>query len=67
MAARPAPDRRYAMLNNQLTVHHLNGRTERRVIPNAVEIRWALEGAFGLTLPDAPELDTALERMTAHA
>lgn len=30
LAARPAPDRRYALLNNQFTVHHLNGRTERR-------------------------------------
>lgn len=67
MAARPAPDRRYALLNNQLAIHHLNGSTERRVIPNAVEMRWTLEGAFGLTLPDAPELDAALERMTAHA
>ncbi|MGH8772336.1 MAG: arylamine N-acetyltransferase family protein [Burkholderiales bacterium] len=67
LAARPAPDRRYAMLNNQLAVHHLNGSTERRVIPNAVEMRWTLEGAFGLTLPDAPELDAALERLTALA
>ncbi|MBA2252049.1 MAG: arylamine N-acetyltransferase, partial [Nitrospirales bacterium] len=25
LAARPAPDRRYALLYNQLTVHHLNG------------------------------------------
>jgi arylamine N-acetyltransferase len=28
LAARPAPGRRYALRNNQFTVHHLNGRTE---------------------------------------
>lgn len=67
MAARPAPDRRYALLDNQFAVHHLNGGTERRVLSNAADMRETLERAFGLTLPDEPELDTALERLTAQA
>ena len=30
MAARAEPDRRYALRNNELAVHRLDGRTERR-------------------------------------
>jgi N-hydroxyarylamine O-acetyltransferase len=61
--ARPAADRRYTLLNNQLAVHHLNGPTERSVLRSVSEIRRALEGPFHLRLPDAPELDGALERL----
>ena len=32
LAARPSPDRRYALLNNQFTIHHRNGGKERRLI-----------------------------------
>jgi N-hydroxyarylamine O-acetyltransferase len=63
MAARPATDRRYALANNQLTVHHLRGPTERRVLASVSELREALEGVFLLRLPDAPELDPALARL----
>lgn len=48
-------------------MHHLDGSSERRVLTSAAELREALEGAFRLTLPDAPELDAALERLTAQA
>jgi len=64
IAARPASDRRYALRNNELAVHHLNGSTERRVLTNAAELRETLEGAFRLTLPDTPELDAALQQLT---
>jgi len=64
IAARPTPDRRYALRNNELAVHHLNGSAERRVLTSAAELRETLEGAFRLTLPDAPELDVALEQLT---
>jgi N-hydroxyarylamine O-acetyltransferase len=65
IAARPAPDCRYALRNNELAVHHLNGSTERRVLVTANELRAALEGTFRLTLPEAPELDEALGRLIA--
>lgn len=65
IAARPTPDRRYALRNNELTAHYLNGNTERRVLTSAAEMRETLEGVFGLTLPEAPELDAALARLTA--
>jgi N-hydroxyarylamine O-acetyltransferase len=63
IAARAAEDRRYALLNNEFAVHYVNGKTERRVLTTAAEIREVLEGPFGLILPSAPELDAALERL----
>jgi N-hydroxyarylamine O-acetyltransferase len=63
MAARPAADRRYALANDQFTVHHLGGPTERRVLETVSELRETLESVFLLRLPDAPELDTALARL----
>jgi len=65
IAARPTPDRRHALRNNELATHYLDGVTERRVLTSAAELRETLEGAFGLTLPEAPELDAALARLTS--
>ena len=64
IVARAARDRRYALLNNEFVVHYLNGKSERRVLATGTEIRQVLEGPFGLTLPVAPELDTALHRLS---
>jgi N-hydroxyarylamine O-acetyltransferase len=65
MAARPDADRRHALRNNELAVHYLDGRTERRVLRSVEELRQALEGVFRVRLPDAPELDAALARAAA--
>jgi N-hydroxyarylamine O-acetyltransferase len=67
IAARTDRDRRYALRNNELAVHHMNGQTERRVLASAADVRAALEEAFRLTLPAGPELDAALERIVARA
>lgn len=64
IAARPDVDRRYALLNNQLAVHHLNGRTERQVLRSAAELRAVLAGPFKIAVPDSPDLDHALARLT---
>jgi N-hydroxyarylamine O-acetyltransferase len=66
IAARPAPRRRYALYNNEFAVHDLNGKTERRLLATAAELREALQDAFQVKLPDAPELDAALERVSAR-
>jgi N-hydroxyarylamine O-acetyltransferase len=63
MAARPDTDCRYALRNNQLTIHHLQGDTERRMLTTVAEIRAVLEDAFHITLPITPELDPALQRL----
>jgi N-hydroxyarylamine O-acetyltransferase len=66
MAARPATDCRYALRNNELAVHHLDGSTERRILTNGVEMRGILENTFCITLPDVPELDRGLARLTSQ-
>jgi N-hydroxyarylamine O-acetyltransferase len=60
--ARPFPGGRYGLANNQLTVHRLDGSTERRSLASVAEVREVLESVFGLVLPDAPELNPALAR-----
>ena len=62
MVARPMPGRRYGLANNQLTVHHLEGPSERRMLKSVGEVREVLESVFGLTLPPPGELDAALAR-----
>jgi len=51
--------------NNELAEHDLNGNTTRRVLATAAELRKALEDVFLLDLPDAPELDATLARLSA--
>jgi N-hydroxyarylamine O-acetyltransferase len=63
--ARPAHDRRHALLNNVYAVHHANAETERRSLTSVAEMRQALVESFRLRLPEGPELDTALESILA--
>jgi N-hydroxyarylamine O-acetyltransferase len=63
IAARPDSDCRYALRNNQLTTHHLDGRTERRVLSSVTELRTALEDVFRLKLPAIANLESALQQV----
>ncbi|MBD3884183.1 arylamine N-acetyltransferase [Phormidium tenue FACHB-886] len=65
IVARPDSDRRYALRNNQLTIHHLNGQTERRTLKTAAELRAVLEDVFHLTLPAIARLDDALQQVAS--
>ena len=65
-AALPASYRRFALSNNQLSIHHAGG-TDQRVLRTADELRAVLQDTFGLTLPDSPALADALERLTSEA
>lgn len=47
--------------------HATDGGTERRILTSVADMRATLETDFCLTLPDVPELDAALARLTAHA
>jgi N-hydroxyarylamine O-acetyltransferase len=67
MVAKTAPGRRYGLRNRELSVHHVDGRTERRTLCNAAELRDTLSGTFGVTLADAAGLDALLTRFTAVA
>ena len=66
IAGRPTPDRRYALLNHELAVHHLGGPSERHVLESAGELRTALEEYFLIRLPDVPQLEAALDRALAR-
>lgn len=66
MGARALPGRRYALSNNMLTVHHMNGGSNKRAL-GAGELRDALADLFGIRLDGLPGLDDALARLTSGA
>jgi N-hydroxyarylamine O-acetyltransferase len=63
--AMPAADRRYALFNTEFAMHHRDGRSEHRVLAGAAETRQVMREVFGLTPPDSPDFDAALERLRA--
>jgi N-hydroxyarylamine O-acetyltransferase len=65
LAARPGPGRRYGLRDNQFSIHTVGGGTEQRLITTTGELRAVLTDVFRIRLPDAPELDAALERIAA--
>lgn len=67
MAARAAVDCRYTLLNNEFAAHRLKGGSERRVLATAAEIREVLTGPLRVKLPEGPEVDAALARLTARS
>src|SRR5665213_3185897 len=67
IAARAEPDRRYALGNNQLSVHHPNGKTEKRALATAAELRDALTELFKLRLAGLDGLDETLARLADGA
>jgi N-hydroxyarylamine O-acetyltransferase len=60
IAARTRPQRRYALRNNELAVHELNGETTRRSLQSADALREALRETFGITIERSDELDAKL-------
>lgn len=67
VVARATPQGRLALSNNQLAIHRLNATSERRVLQTESELRDALTGLFGLTLPDDPDLSPALAKTLVGA
>jgi N-hydroxyarylamine O-acetyltransferase len=53
MAAWVAEDRRYGLANNQLSIHHQDGASERRLL-TAAELEAMLHETFGLARPAGP-------------
>jgi N-hydroxyarylamine O-acetyltransferase len=63
IAARAAPDRRYALMNRELAVHALHGETERRTLATPQEVMEVLERDFLVALPKHDALAARLEAM----
>ena len=66
VAARPAPGRRYALRNNQLSIRFLSGETERHTLATLSDLRSTLSQRFRLNLAKIPELDQRLEALLAN-
>jgi N-hydroxyarylamine O-acetyltransferase len=63
IAARATLEARYSLRNNALAIHRGN-ETERRSLHDAAALRSCLEHDFGIRLPDSPELEATLERIS---
>jgi N-hydroxyarylamine O-acetyltransferase len=56
------PDRRLALRNFDLAVHHVGGKTERRQLADATAVCAVVATDFGIRLPDPAALARRLER-----
>jgi N-hydroxyarylamine O-acetyltransferase len=66
VCARSVPECRYALRDTTLHVHRKQA-SERKTLANAEALRACLENEIGIRLPESPELDRALERLTQAA
>lgn len=63
IAARPDINCRYALHNNHLSIHHLNGNTEHHRLTTAQEIADVLTTKFRLTLPENSKAEAVFQRL----
>lgn len=63
MAARRYVDGTFALRDNQLSMHRLNGLSEQRELRSIAELRGVLTETFGIEVPVDAELDAALGRV----
>ncbi len=63
VAARAEAGRRHALRGNRYSVHHADGRTDRRFVESATELVALLEGTFGIRVPRSAKLEDKLTRM----
>ena len=60
VAARALPDKRYALRNNRLSVHHAGGRSEQREIATATELADMLEKQLAIIIPNRAAFEAKL-------
>jgi N-hydroxyarylamine O-acetyltransferase len=65
MAARVTAERRYGLLNNRLSIHHLHGDSEQTTLTTSAQLRETLVGPLNIRLPEDPELDALLGRVVS--
>jgi N-hydroxyarylamine O-acetyltransferase len=65
IAARTGERRRYALRDNELTVHELGRESVSRSLQNAAELREVLNETFGIAVPESAELDAKLGKMVS--
>ncbi|TGQ50888.1 arylamine N-acetyltransferase [Mesorhizobium sp. M1C.F.Ca.ET.193.01.1.1] len=62
VAARALPDRRYALRDNRLSIHHLGGRSEQREIASATELAVVLANELAIVIPDRAAFESRLRQ-----
>ncbi len=67
IVARPDFGCRYALRNNQFTIHYLHGQTERRSLKTVTELRTVLEDIFHLTIPEFADSNIAFQRLVERS
>lgn len=67
VAARPQPGRRLALANTSLSIHHLDGPSEKRSIDSVDAMKRLLTEDFSIALPDDPSLDKRLQQIVEAA
>lgn len=67
IAARTLPDRRLGLRNREFVVHPARGESVRRVLGGQDEIKQVLREAFGIHLPEHPQLDRVLAQLPEPA
>jgi N-hydroxyarylamine O-acetyltransferase len=60
VVARSEPQRRYGLLDNELSTHDLHGDTTKRTLQNEQELRQVLQDTFEIALPNVPQLADTL-------
>ncbi|MGX8010937.1 arylamine N-acetyltransferase family protein [Mesorhizobium sp. ORM8.1] len=60
VAARALPDKRYALRNNRLSIHHIGGRSEQHEIATATELADVLEKQLAILIPDRAAFEAKL-------
>jgi N-hydroxyarylamine O-acetyltransferase len=65
VAARPDSDRRYALRNNELAIHRLDGTSARRVLLDVRDLRDAFTDLFRVNVPEGAEVDEAFRRVAS--
>jgi N-hydroxyarylamine O-acetyltransferase len=63
VAARVAPDRRFALRDGTFTTYHVDGRREQRELGSVAELRDVLGTTFGIDVPADPAIDAALGKV----
>lgn len=63
VAARAEPDRRYALRNGSLAIHHSGGESETRQLGSVAELRDVLRSVFAIEAPPGAAVDGALARV----
>jgi N-hydroxyarylamine O-acetyltransferase len=63
LAARVAPDRRFALGSGIMSVHHLHGASEQRRVGSVDELKSVLASTFGIDVPAGEHVDAALSRV----